>query len=187
MDFTVPANHGVQLKENEEINRYLDPTNEKGCGIWVSFFLFNGISTFVGHLLPTLFSSKIEPVVGRIRGFTPFPGYLSERERNSATGVRTRLRRFRSPSLYPLHHEDNPDPWNMRVTVILIAVEALVMVPASFEKRLEELEIRGIIETIQTTAFLRLARIFRKVLETWGVFKERPRANAVVKMTQRLK
>ena len=35
-----------------------------------------------------------------------FQGYLSESELKSATGVRTRLLRFRSPSLYPLHQED---------------------------------------------------------------------------------
>ncbi len=33
---------------------------------------------------------------------------LLESERNSATGVRTRLLRFHSPSLKPLHHEDTP-------------------------------------------------------------------------------
>ena len=35
-------------------------------------------------------------------------------------------------------------------------------------KGLEELEIRGQVETIQTIALLRLARILRRVLETWG-------------------
>ena len=34
-------------------------------------------------------------------------------------------------------------------------------------KRLEELEIRGIIQTIQTTALLKSAGIFRRVLEIW--------------------
>ena len=33
---------------------------------------------------------------------------LLESERNSATGVRTRVLRFRSPALSPLHHEDTP-------------------------------------------------------------------------------
>ena len=35
-------------------------------------------------------------------------------------------------------------------------------------KGLEELEIRGQAETIQTTALLRLTRILGRVLETWG-------------------
>ena len=41
-------------------------------------FLFNGISTFVGYLMPKPFSLKyssgtIEPVAGRIRVFISFP------------------------------------------------------------------------------------------------------------------
>ena len=39
--------------------------------------------------------------------------------------------------------------------------KALVMGP-------EDFEIRGQVETIQITALLRLTRILRKVLETWG-------------------
>ena len=34
--------------------------------------------------------------------------YLFESEHNSETGIRTRLLRFRSPLLKPLHHEDSP-------------------------------------------------------------------------------
>ena len=43
--------------------------------------------------------------------------YLFESEHNSATGVRTRLLRFRSPSLYPLHHEDTWKPLQMLIYV----------------------------------------------------------------------
>ena len=46
--------------------------------------------------------------------------------------------------------------------VVQIAVGPLEMVP----KGLEELEISGRIETIQGTGLLKLARIFRRVLET---------------------
>ena len=35
-----------------------------------------------------------------------------------------------------------------------------------FERRMEELKIRGRIKTIKTTTLLRLARILRRVLET---------------------
>ena len=42
--------------------------------------------------------------------------------------------------------------WNMRVTVIPIMIGALGTVPKGLETRLEESEIRGWIETIQTTA-----------------------------------
>ena len=47
---------------------------------------------------------------------------------------------------------------------------ALLEWSQSLEKGLEELEIRVWIETIQTTALLRLAIILRRVLETWGDF-----------------
>ena len=43
----------------------------------------------------------------------------------------------------------------MRMTVILIEVDALRMVPKRLKRKLEEVEIRGRIETIQTAALLR--------------------------------
>ena len=58
--------------------------------------------------------------------------------------------------------------WNMKITVTQIVVGALGTVTKGLVKRREELEIRGWVETIQTTALLRLARILRRVLETWG-------------------
>ena len=88
MDFAVPADHRVKLKENEKMDKYLDLARE----------------------LKML--------------------------------------------------------WNMRVKVIPIVVGALGTVPINLEKRLEDLEITGGIETIQTTALLQLARILRRVLET---------------------
>ena len=42
--------------------------------------------------------------------------------------------------------------WNIKVTVIPIVVGALGMVPKELVKELEDLEIRGQVETIQTTA-----------------------------------
>ena len=57
--------------------------------------------------------------------------------------------------------------WNRRVTVISIAIGALEMITKGLERALEELEIRGWIETIQTTALLRSARIPRRILKTW--------------------
>ena len=60
--------------------------------------------------------------------------------------------------------------WNVMVPVIPIAVGALRTVPKGLERGLEELEIRGRIETIQTTTLLRLARILGRVQETWGDF-----------------
>ena len=59
---------------------------------------------------------------------------------------------------------------NMKVKVILIVVGALETVPKNLEKRQEQLEINGKIETIQTKALLWWARILRRVLETWRDF-----------------
>jgi len=56
--------------------------------------------------------------------------------------------------------------WNMKYKVIPIVVGVLGTVPIKLEKRLEDLEIRGRIETIQNTALLQSVRIFRRVLET---------------------
>ena len=60
--------------------------------------------------------------------------------------------------------------WNMNVTVIPIVIGALGTVTKGLVQGLEDLEITGRVETIQTTALLRSARIPIKVLETWGDF-----------------
>ena len=54
----------------------------------------------------------------------------------------------------------------MKVKVLPIVVGALRTIPKSLEDRLNKLEIRGRIKTIQTTALFRSARILRRVLET---------------------
>ena len=56
--------------------------------------------------------------------------------------------------------------WNMKVKVIPIVVGALGTVPKGIEKVLENLEIRGRIDTIQNTTLLQSARILRRVMET---------------------
>ncbi len=55
--------------------------------------------------------------------------------------------------------------WNIKVTVIPVVTCSLGKNSKRLVKGLEELEIRGQVETIQTTAFLISARILRKVLE----------------------
>ena len=57
---------------------------------------------------------------------------------------------------------------NMKGTVIPIVIGALVTVTKGLVQRLEDLEITGWVETIQTTALLISARILRRVLNTWG-------------------
>ena len=54
----------------------------------------------------------------------------------------------------------------MKVRVIPIVISALSTVTKELITRLEDLEIRGREETIQTTASVRSARILRQVLET---------------------
>ena len=57
-------------------------------------------------------------------------------------------------------------PWNMRVTVKPIVIDALGTVTKRLVEGLKDLEIRGRVETIETAAWLMLARILRRVLET---------------------
>ena len=56
--------------------------------------------------------------------------------------------------------------WNMRVTVIPIIIGAIGTVTKGLVQGMEDLEIRGRVETIPITALLRSSRILRKILET---------------------
>ena len=56
--------------------------------------------------------------------------------------------------------------WNMKVTIVPIVIGALGTITKGLLKGLEDLEVGGPVETIQTTAQLRTARILRRVLET---------------------
>ena len=59
-------------------------------------------------------------------------------------------------------------PWNLQVTIIPIVIGTFGTVTKGLLKGLEDLEFDGHLETIETTALLRTARILRRVLETWG-------------------
>ena len=56
--------------------------------------------------------------------------------------------------------------WNMKVTVIPLVCGPSCTVTKKLVEELEDLEIRGRVETIQTTAFLKSARMLRRVLKT---------------------
>ena len=56
--------------------------------------------------------------------------------------------------------------WNMKVTILPIVIGVLGTITKGVLKGLEDLEIGGRVETIQTTALLRTARILRLALET---------------------
>ena len=56
---------------------------------------------------------------------------MPESERNSATGVRTRVLRFCSPSLWPLHHEDTPSlvevNFNFKITFTPLKTDLVLL------------------------------------------------------------
>ena len=54
----------------------------------------------------------------------------------------------------------------MKVTIVPIVIGAFGTITKGLLKGLEDLEVSGQVETIQTTALLRTARILRRVLET---------------------
>ena len=56
--------------------------------------------------------------------------------------------------------------WNMKVMFMPIIIGAFTSVTKGLIQGLEDLEIKGRVETIQTTALLRAVRILRRVLET---------------------
>ena len=58
--------------------------------------------------------------------------------------------------------------WNMKVMVVPIVIGAPSTVARGLALGLEDFEIRGWVETIQTTTLLKSARILRRVLEIWG-------------------
>ena len=57
--------------------------------------------------------------------------------------------------------------WNMKATIVPIVIGPFGTITKGLLKGLEDLEVGGRVETIQTTALPRMARILRIVLETW--------------------
>ena len=55
--------------------------------------------------------------------------------------------------------------YNMKMMVITIVIAAPSSVTKGYAQELEELELRGHVDTIQTASFLRLVRLLRRVLE----------------------
>ena len=73
--------------------------------------------------------------------------------------------------------------WNMKVTIIPILTGAFGTVTKGLLKGLDDLEVGGQVETIQTTALFRTVMILRRVLKTCchSNSSERPSANADMK------
>ena len=79
----------------------------------------------------------------------------------------------------------------MKVTIVSILIGALGTITKGLLKGPEDLEVGKRVETIQTTAMLRTARILRQVLETWGDLLSlksqwKPSANTDVKNSKGL-
>ena len=77
----------------------------------------------------------------------------------------------------------------MKLTVIPIVIGTLSIVIKGLIQGLSDLEMWGRVETIQTTALLRSARILRRVLETCCHSKsiDKPSTNAGLKNSQKSK
>ena len=58
--------------------------------------------------------------------------------------------------------------WNMKVTILPFVIGVFGTITKGLLKGLVDSEVGGQVETIQTTALLRTARILRRVLESWG-------------------
>ena len=56
--------------------------------------------------------------------------------------------------------------WNMEVTIISIVIGTLRTVTKGLVQGMRDIQIKGPVKAIQTTALLRSARILRRVLET---------------------
>ena len=79
--------------------------------------------------------------------------------------------------------------WNMKVTIVPIMIGALGTITKGLLKGLEDLEVGGRAETIQTTALLKTARILRRVLETrcHSNSSEKPSADTDVKNSKEVR
>ena len=82
-------------------------------------------------------------------------------------GHRVKLKESEKKDMYLNLVRDLKKLRNMKVMVIPILLGALGTVTKGLVKGIEDLEIRGLVENIQTTALLRSARILRRILETW--------------------
>ena len=81
-------------------------------------------------------------------------------------GHRIKLEECEKKQMYLNFARELKKLWNIQVTIIPVVIGAFGIVTKRLLKGLEELEVGGRVETIQTTELLRTARILRRVLET---------------------
>ncbi len=81
---------------------------------------------------------------------------------------RIKLKECEKKDKYPDLARELKKLWNMNVKIIPIVIGAFGTVTKGLQKGLEDLEVGGWVESIQTTTLLRTARMLRRVLETWS-------------------
>ena len=81
-------------------------------------------------------------------------------------GYRVKIKENKKRDKYQDLSRELKKLWHMKVTVILIVLGTLGIISKGLIKRLEDLEIKGQVETIKITALLRLARILSSILMT---------------------
>ena len=83
------------------------------------------------------------------------------------TDHRIKLKEFEKKDKYLDLARELKKLWNTQVTIIPIVIGAFGTVTKGLLKGLEDFEVGGRVETIQTTKLLRTARILKRVLETF--------------------
>ena len=83
---------------------------------------------------------------------------------------RVKLKENEKKDKYPDLARELKKLWNIKVTVIPFVIGGFGTVTKGLLKGLKDLEIRGRVETIQSTTLLRTARILRRVMENWQDF-----------------
>ena len=82
---------------------------------------------------------------------------------------RIKLKEFEKKNKYlDLARKLKKKTWKMKVTIIPIVIGAFGTVTKGLLKGMEDLEVGGRVETIQTSALLKTARILRRIMENWG-------------------
>ena len=79
---------------------------------------------------------------------------------------RIKLKEYEKKDKYHYLARELKKLWNMQVTIMQIVIGVFGTVTKGLLKGLEDLEVGRRVETIQTTALLKTARILRRVLET---------------------
>ena len=156
--FSIPVDHMGKIIESEKIVRYLDLARELKMlfNMWVKVIWIEVGA--LGIVLKSLVK-KLEELGIRRRIKTlcrDQPEYWEESWNPEETCC----------------HSDSckklPVVKNSQATVRPIVFGTLGTVIEGLVRELDHLEIRGRVETIQTMALLRSARVLRRVLETWG-------------------